>query len=249
MNIKDWFLKKTEAFRAARANVGYSCDVCGREVFAYPKTRVCEKCLSRISFNDGLTCPLCGRKTLAAGLCLACKSSPPAFDKGLSPLVYARGVSSIINRLKNGQRHLCYFIADECVRTLNAYMGTSLEEDPPVLIAVPMTKQKIEERGFNQAEEIAKAVAQKSGLSDLTGVLFKARETSPQKDLSAKERRENVSGAYRVKNREACKGKRVILIDDVMTTSATGNECAKVLKRAGAREVIFLTAASLKEQK
>lgn len=249
MNIKDWFMNKAEEYRAARANMGYTCDACGREVFSYPERRLCDKCLDRIEFNDGLTCPKCGRKTLSEGVCLSCKAYAPVFEKGLSPLVYARGASGLINRFKNGQRHLAYFFADECAKTLDSYTGGADCAKECILVAVPLTEDRREERGFNQSEELAKAIAEKTGIPYFGDVLFKLRETAAQKDLDSNARRRNVSGAYRVNNKAGCREKTVVLIDDVMTTSATGNECAGELLKAGAKRVILLTATSLRERK
>ena len=79
-------------------------------------------------------------------------------------------------------------------------------------------------------------------------MLVKTKETLPQKNMTGKERSENVKGAYRVVKRKAVRDRTIYLIDDIMTTGATGSECARVLKNAGAKEVIFVTVCSLKER-
>ena len=114
---------------------------------------------------------------------------------------------------------------------------------------VPMMKYAVRERGYNQAEELAKELSALTGFLCRTDVLKKVRPTLPQKNLTSKERRENVRGAYRVKARVACREKVILLIDDVMTTSSTGSECARVLKNAGAKKVVFLTIAALEEKR
>ena len=117
-----------------------------------------------------------------------------------------------------------------------------------------MTDKKREERGYNQAELLAERVTkylQEEGISAVCDfeVLEKKRETSQQKHLGASARKANVRGAYHVHKRTFCKGKTVVLIDDIMTTGATGGECARLLKGAGASYVYFLTAAARAERK
>ena len=119
---------------------------------------------------------------------------------------------------------------------------------------VPVTDAKRRERGFNQAERLAEVVFKRLvehgfEVELIADVLEKRRETAPQKTKSFYERKENVAGAFFVHKRKVCKDKTVVLVDDVMTTGATGNECAKLLLSAGAKEVIFLTSVALPEQK
>ena len=122
-----------------------------------------------------------------------------------------------------------------------------------------MTAERKKERGYNQAAELAIAVYARLRSSGLeaeldTGVLCKRREASPQKQLGYVARAENVAGLFHVHKRSACKGRTVVLVDDIMTTGATGSECARVLKNAarllgaGAKTVYFLIAAALPEQ-
>jgi ComF family protein len=111
-----------------------------------------------------------------------------------------------------------------------------------------MTKRSQINRGYNQAEELAKEVSRRSGIA-VEELLVKVKETTPQKTLSKKDRMTNLIGAYRVLDEDACLGKRIILVDDIMTTGSTGSECTRMLEKAGAKEVFFLCATSLAEQK
>ena len=110
------------------------------------------------------------------------------------------------------------------------------------ILCVPMTEKEEKERGYNQSELLAKEVGSRTGLS-LFDNLKKVKETDRQKKLTAKERRENLKGVFDVVRADEIKGKNVLVIDDVYTTGATINECARVLKRAGARKVYSITAA------
>ena len=112
-----------------------------------------------------------------------------------------------------------------------------------ILVPVPLERKKLKWRGFNQAEEIGKELANFFGIPLITNCLIKIKETLPQVELSDEERRENIKGAFLVKDKELIKNKKILLIDDVYTTGATMEECARVLKKAGAKEVIGIVIA------
>lgn len=112
-----------------------------------------------------------------------------------------------------------------------------------LVIPVPLSKKKLRWRGFNQSEEIAKRVADFFHLSLISDCLIKTRETKDQVFLSEKERKENVKGVFAVKEKEKIKEKNIILVDDVFTTGATMEECARLLKENGAKKVIGIVLA------
>lgn len=255
MKLLDKFLK---TLRKTAANHGFTCDVCKAEVFSYPNPRLCGVCLSRLDKNDGFSCPKCGRKTLAEGVCLSCKALPPRFTFACSPFSYEGKTAAILNRVKNGDRRIAHFfgdsMADEWIARFKQSVSTWKKEETLLLLPVPLTQEKRRERGYNQAEELAEAVCARliengyAAEMDVS-VLEKRRDTPQQKHLGFSARAENVSGAYHVHKRKACQGKTIVLVDDVMTTGATGSECAKLLLSAGAKAVWFLTATSLPESK
>ena len=233
-----------DKIRTFFAKVGYTCDGCETEIFDYPTSRLCRDCMDALERNNENFCPKCGRKTRATGVCLACKRVLPEFSKGLSPFVYQGLVASFVNRLKNGDRYLANFLGEEMAK----YYLETCDEKEVIVTCVPLTKEKTVSRGYNQAWELAQVIANELGVEFDGEILIKQRETPQQKNLSAKERRENVSGTYRVHKRTKVKAKQVLLIDDIMTTGATGSECARILKNAGASKVIFLTVSALKER-
>jgi ComF family protein len=126
-----------------------------------------------------------------------------------------------------------------------AMAGIELPE-PALLVPVPLWKGKRRERGFNQAEEIARAFlrfANGGGIQLNTALLVRNRETASQTGLTRPQRRANLRGAFSVVQPEKLKGRSVLLMDDVMTTGATAGECARVLLRAGAKQVWVATVA------
>jgi len=123
-----------------------------------------------------------------------------------------------------------------------------LLEKPPdfadfILIPVPMEKKKLKWRGFNQAEEIGKELSKFFRISLLNNVLAKIKETPAQVDLSEEERKENIRNAFSIKNGGQILGRKILLVDDIYTTGSTLTECAKVLKEAGAKEIIGIVIA------
>ncbi len=248
MGIREWFDK----FRRASLARGYTCDICGVELFDYPDRRLCEACEEKL-FRPQRTCPKCGRETVAEGVCLSCKSRTPSFTHGLSPFSYKGEAALTVNRMKNGNPRLAAYFGEQMAEKFLEIYGLE-QESPLLIVAIPLTKERLRERGYNQAERLAESVEarliHKGVNAELdSGVLQKRKEIKPQKQTSGKERAENVHGAYHVHKRALCKGKRVLLVDDIMTTGATGSECARLLLSAGAKEVIFLTATALPEQK
>lgn len=112
-----------------------------------------------------------------------------------------------------------------------------------LLVPVPLTKQRLKWRGFNQAEEIGKGLADFLEIPLVTNILLKTKATLPQIDLAEKARMENIKGAFSINDEGEIKGRKILLIDDVYTTGATLEECARILKESGAKEVWGVVAA------
>ncbi len=250
--LQEW----KKRFRNFFKENGFGCDSCGAELFDYPVHRLCEGCEGKLQRNDGRVCPKCGRKTVAEGVCLDCKSRLPKFTRGFAPFVYRGESASYINRMKNGRPMLAPYFAEQMAEYfLKEYADVDRFREAPLLVVpVPMTEARLRERGFNQAEELAESFCKRleeEGIKtelDLE-ILLKLRETKQQKHMDFKARKENVSGAYHVRKRKACRGRTIALIDDIMTTGATGSECSARLFGAGAKEVLFIVATSLPEIK
>ena len=255
----EWFHRLKKRIRSLSNARGFTCDGCGKELFDYPMHRLCEVCEAGLRFNDGRTCPKCGRKTLAEGVCLSCKGRAPRFTKGMSPFVYRGESASFVNRIKTSNPTLALYFAERMAECLLAqfegiedYLGVG--EDVLLLIPVPLTKKRLRERGYNQAtllaERIFEVLQEKGYRVELReDILLKRKDTEQQKHMDFSSRMENVAGAYHVAERKACRGRTMVLIDDILTTGATGSECASRLLSAGAVDVFFLTGASLPEQK
>lgn len=214
----------------------FTCELCGIEVFG---ERLCADCKKTITFNDKALCPVCGRKNVIPEICAECKAQPPKFVKAASPLVYEGGAVTLIHRYKNGNGHLREYFSELIIK--------KLEELPAFdsIAYVPMTERTRRRRGYNQSEELAKCVSEKINAPLAQGAIIKVSETPEQKSLTRAERAENLKKCFKVENREAVKGKKILVIDDVMTTGATADAISERLYGAGAAGVYFASVASV----
>ena len=112
-----------------------------------------------------------------------------------------------------------------------------------IIIPVPIHKKRYKERGYNQTELIAYRIAKKLGISINTDILLKEKNNKPQSELTKKERAQNIQNVYRTQNEQKINNKAILIIDDIYTTGNTLNECSKMIKQAGAKEIAVLTIA------
>lgn len=202
-------------------------------------------------------CPFCGRilERNEEGLCARCQrtlpwvngqNAPVDFcDACLSPLQYRAGVRSAVHRYKfrYGHTHSRFFgtLMAQCLHD-------RWSEPVDVILWVPLSKKHRRKRGYDQAELLARRVGEETGHPVLDG-LEKVRNTATQSTLEKpSQRRANVLGAYRVRSGTDLTGKRVVLVDDVVTSGATLSECASCLRAAGAASVVALTFASARKE-
>ena len=204
---------------------------------------VCAECFSKLLFVTEPFCHRCGRPVdkIAKewGFCPFCKAMKEVyFDEARSALIYDENSSPLILALKYADR-------TENAPLLAKWINlTSKGITADVVVPVPLFRNRLLQRRYNQAALLAKEVAEMKGLR-YEPLLKRNRNTGNQGNLSANERRRNVKGAFSVVKGCDVRGKTVMVVDDVMTTGATLNECAKTLKKAGAKKVIVLTLATV----
>ena len=236
--VKTFFKKLLGEFDSALFPLDCTCDVCGEELVEDTRYRLCSECIEKLPFVKGHICLNCGVPLKdESDYCNRCQYQKSAFVKNRSPLVYDGEVKKLIYKLKFGRKT---YIA----QTLGALMADKFIEcgmDSEIIVFVPMTDEEVKKRGFNQAELLAYEVGNRLNIAVLPA-LVKVKDTSQQKELKGKDRANNLDGAFACAF-EQVKGRKILLIDDVFTTGATANECAKTLLKAKAREVCVLTAA------
>jgi ComF family protein len=174
-------------------------------------------------------------------VCAACIARPPAFSRARAVFRYDTA-RDLVLRFKHADRtdYAPAFV------TWMQRAGADLIATSDVVVPVPLHRWRLLKRRYNQAAVLANAIALQSGLEALPDILTRTRSTPSQGAMiSAKARRRNVLGAFAVRPsmKPRLKAKRVLLIDDVMTTGATLEACARALKRAGAQEISALTLA------
>jgi ComF family protein len=170
-------------------------------------------------------------------VCRLCRSGARGFDAAYCFGAYEGTLRQLIHLFK-------YKRMKPLAKELSAQLARALPRDQRFDIVVPMPLhwRRQWQRGFNQSELLARATARRSGIP-MVNAVRRTRATATQAGLSHAKRRENVAGAFRVKNRRAVEGRRILLIDDVMTTGTTASACALALKRAGAKSVSLLALA------
>lgn len=207
------------------------CLVCGARGAV-----LCERCRSQVSpLRAG--CLRCGRPMTTPGRCGRCLRREPPFDRARSAFPYEGAVREAILSLKYGGH---YELGPVLGRMMAQCVGP---EEAELVVPVPLHPQRLARRGFNQSVLLATAAARRWGIPVARGLLRKRRDTPPQVALGVARRRQNPRGAFEVVRPERVRGRGVALVDDVFTTGATLEECARVLKRAGARRVEALTLA------
>ena len=207
---------------------------------------LCPDCWKNASFIDGPSCSSCGLPfELDAGAdtrCATCLANPPAFDRACSVMRYDEFSKGPILALKRADRH---DVVPAFARWLER-AGRDLISDADVIVPVPLHPLRLWMRRFNQSALLARALARRTHKPYEPLALLRTRSTPSQGEMpSAKARRKNVRGAFRVTadRATAVKGRNVLLVDDVLTTGATVDACARALKRAGAAKVAVLTLA------
>lgn len=224
--------------------INITCNACGRENFN--RKPFCDECEKNLPRLFGSVCNHCGRKTFyETERCDSCSGRETYFDVARSVYDYDSPVNELIRSLKyDGKRYISKIFAKDLN---NIYIKNFLNCD--FVLYVPMTEEREKDRGYNQARLLAEEFSRVSGVRVENDIIYKRRETQRQATLSFEGRRQNLSGSFGVRNRKRLENKRVLLIDDVMTTGATAESVCFLLKKYGASFVAVLTVASVQKKK
>ena len=217
------------------------CIACGEEVEA--ANALCAPCWRKVTFLDEPCCACCGlpfAHELGAGaLCGACAEAPPAYDRARSALRYDDGSRRLILAFKHGDRlHGAPAFGDWMRR-----VGAGLLADADLLMPVPLHWTRLVRRRYNQAALLAYVIHRGGGPKVAPDWLVRKRRTPSQGEFGPEGRQRNVRSAFALKPGKSVRGLKIVLVDDVLTTGATVEECARVLKRAGAARVDALALA------
>jgi ComF family protein len=210
---------------------GY-CILCGAK--ATQQQQFCRPCLASLPFNHH-ACPRCALplppQVESTQWCGGCIKQQPPFTETITALTYEPPVNRLIGMLKF-QRKL--HLVDPLSRLLIQRLGERAAR-PDILVPVPLHPSRLQNRGFNQAVELSRALARHYHLSYDWRICRRIKQTQAQSALRGDQRRRNLSNAFQVC--AEVKGAHLVVVDDVITTGATVTELSKVLKRAGANRV------------
>lgn len=170
--------------------------------------------------------------------CRQCQLQSPAFAQVVAPWRYAFPVNTLISRFKyNASWSYGRLLSQGLVQHLQYMFQEQGLERPDFLVAVPLAKKRLRQRGYNQSQMIAGWLARELGIPSMDKLVRRVRYTQIQQGLSARQRRHNMQQAFAVQDTQVVQGKHVALVDDVLTTGATCEALAQELLAAGARRV------------
>lgn len=210
---------------AHSGQAGWFCAPCDQTLLAIAAS--CLRCGRPYDGSPGHSVP---------EICGACRRSPGPLRRAWSAWELGAAVQDAIHRLKYAD---CAYIAPVLSRAWRP-VG---DPDWDVIMPVPLHRRRLRARGYNQASLLARRVGRAAGVHVDYGALRRTRPTRPQVGLARTDRAQNVRGAFRVPRIDAVRGRRILLIDDVMTTGATLRSCGRTLRAAGATSVDAWTVA------
>ncbi|MFH0814627.1 MAG: phosphoribosyltransferase family protein [Candidatus Falkowbacteria bacterium] len=209
------------------------CLGCGKE-----DVYCCDQCVSKMKMSALNICFLCNKKATGLGICEGC-----AEISGVDALIVATNYKDTL--AEKLIKHLKYDFVVELVQPLVSLLKQKIETmearqffSGALLIPVPLHRRRFLSRGFNQSEIIAKELVSAYGCELKTDVVKRTKATKKQFGLSREARQKNIQGAFTIVKPELVKGRKIIIIDDVLTTGATLSELAKILKKCGAIKVV-----------
>lgn len=222
------------------------CYHCDQPLDDTPRQTLCESCLSQLE-STRISSPLCrvcglplsGQEAQGEQAeCLNCRMLRPPFHSARALFPYSGPAESLVRSYKyNGN----YFLGPRIINlaATRNWLPESVEKCDTI-VPVPLHKKRRKERGYNQAEFIARTVGQHFSIPIQPDAIVRQRQTDQQARLSHPKRRENVRGAFDPGDANIA-DRRILLVDDVLTTGATAGECARTLRRAGAKRIDVLT--------
>jgi len=218
----------------------------------FTKQFVCRSCIPALSRIQSPVCTMCGTMFVSREgqnhVCGNCHKTPKQFTTARAAAVYDDLLATAIHRFKYKGKTM---LAKPLGRILLfAFLHYFSKQDIDMIIPIPLYPKKLRQRGFNQVflmihdwEKQLTAYECPSRIRICKNTLQKSRHTDSQTGLNQKERISNIKNSFHIKNQSDLSGKNILLVDDVYTTGSTVNECARVLKKAGANRVDVLTLA------
>lgn len=208
------------------------CLLCG----SWDRRSLCQQCLARFGSIRNTVCPSCALPCVSGLICGTCLRDPPPYARCIAAVVYEFPWDRLLSRFKfNDQPELAGLLADLMAEAIDKAGAAAVD----CVLPVPLSQARLAERGYNQAWELARRLATRMGLPAHTGVLLRLRDTPHQVGLGRRERARNLRDSMWVESSAAAGlvGRRVALVDDVLTTGVTAAAASQALLRAGVASV------------
>lgn len=221
------------------------CIVCGRRVhpgrLAY--AFICPRCEEKVERLELPVCPICGvthTAPISGKFCKHCPPRPLHFDMARAVVHYNEAAAALVKSLKYER---LTDIGDWMGNMMFLYANDVLPLAPDVVVPVPLHFTRRMRRGFNQADMIARRLCALTGWPLETQALARVKMTLKQSFVTREERDRNVRDAFEVMDDACLRDKTVMIVDDVLTSGSSANECARMIRQAGARRIIVYTFA------
>ena len=229
------------------------CKICSKPLKSSNRSFICEECWNKVEWLEPPYCSRCSKPFSPSetspinsfSICAECKKNSLYFKKVFVPTLYVGVMKKIIHIFKYERKR-------GVIRGIKKIMEIYFSQNHfpfsrlHLVVPIPLYRKKLKERGFNQAELLARIIAEYFNIKLSKNNLKKIKPTKSQTKLSASERIKNMKGAFIVKSKEEFCGKNILLVDDIYTTGATVKEAAKILKRVNTKEIYAFTLARAK---
>lgn len=204
---------------------------------------LCTDCWNEIDFISSPNCTICStpmpHSSASPLICGTCLNSPPNYHRARSLFSYDENSKRIITRLK-------YYDKTHIAKHVSQWLYNRQQDficESELIIPVPLHKKRLNSRKFNQSTLIAKHLSKKTNIPFIADALIRTKNSTPQTNLTFKQRTKNLNNCFIQNPKRNIQNKRVLLVDDVITTGTTVYQCTKTLLKAGAKEVNVLTVA------
>ncbi|MDD2502084.1 MAG: ComF family protein [Geobacter sp.] len=220
------------------------CPICHELVIDAGQLHICADCLAALPKLSSPVCSICGIPFNGAGTdhpCSRCLQTPPPYVAARAALRYEGACRDLIHRFKYEYKsHLRRPLG---LLTAELLADFATQQQPDLLVPVPLHSSRLRRRGFNQAVLLGEVLSRQWQIPLLRQGLKRTRPTTPQVELTLEQRSHNLHNAFSVTDSNAIRDRRIMLVDDVFTTGSTLAECARILQQAGCHTVSAVTVA------
>lgn len=203
------------------------CIFCDRDIQNFNDRPYCDDCAKRLKLNSGNRCKICDMPILSEeNICESCQNTVTHFHRAYTPLFYENEVRQSLIAFKSDNKR---YLAKAFAIILAKYIGSDIKQFDYITY-VPITDKRRKARGYNQAELLANELSKLTGVPTLN-TLTKTVDTVEQKNLNYKQRMSNLKKCFKLVDKSSIKDKSLLLVDDIITTTATVNSCSEVLSK------------------